>query len=37
VGLVKQEFCILNVQYARQEYFEIVKDLAPRLKVATTP
>lgn len=37
VGLVKQEFCILNVPYSRQDYFETVKHLAAQLRLPPLP
>jgi hypothetical protein len=37
VGLIRREFCILNVQYSRQDYFEITRELAAKLRLAPTP
>jgi hypothetical protein len=31
VGLVKKEFCILNVRYDRKEYFELTEQLKEEL------
>ncbi len=37
VGLVKQEFCILNVPYSRQAYFELTQSLGAALQLPSTP
>lgn len=37
VGLVKREFCILNVPYSRQDYFDLVKQLSAELTIRRTP
>jgi len=34
VGLVRKEFHILNVQYSRTQYFELLAKLAPELGIA---
>lgn len=37
VGLIKQEFHILNVQYTREEYFRITRRLSAELGLPSTP
>jgi hypothetical protein len=34
---VRQEFCVLNVPYSRQAYFDLTKKLAAELRLRSTP
>jgi hypothetical protein len=35
--LIKEEFCILNEVYPREEYFRLVRELTAALKIPGTP
>jgi hypothetical protein len=34
---VRREFCILNVPYSRQDFFDTIKELRAELRIRTTP